>query len=179
MFLTGSTWQLSKTSPCINKGFATPPTSTLGFTVSQDYLGLERGLKKDIGAHEVAGYTRYGEGCPGTGNKVPTMSVGGNVWPGDQISLKLLDGKASSPLFIAAGAPRTIINVGGKCNLLVNPLLVLTATTTATGDFKLKVTIPSNTAVLGLSVYAQMAVADAAAGGLLGVAFTNGVDIKL
>ena len=142
-----------------------------------DYDGYVRGTKLDIGAFETTGYLPYGRGCPGTGNKTPVLSFGGNIAPGDKTSVDLSNARASSQVALTVGLNKAAINLGGSCTLLNQPLILLFRMSSATGTASLPVTIPMSVKIRGVTVYAQYGAADPSSAG--GIAVTDGAGIRM
>jgi hypothetical protein len=143
----------------------------------EDREGWLRGTKQDIGAYEMTAYRHYAQGCPGSGSQIPELEIGGNVAPGENISLDLTNGLANRTAALALGVTAVSVPLGTGCNLLVNPVVVLFAQTSASGAVSLPTTIPAATPIVGLQVHLQGGVSDAAANG--GLAFTAGVTVRM
>ncbi len=142
-----------------------------------DWDGWIRGSKQDTGAYELTAYKLYGSGCTGTGSKVPTFSIAGDIAPGGRVTITLGNARPNSTAVLSAGAPKALIPLGGNCNLLHTPLLIFFLQTNATGGATLQSTLPANLPINGQSAYMQFGVADP--GAASGIALTPGGEIRI
>ena len=136
-----------------------------------------RGSKQDMGAFETAAWISYDSGCPGTGQKTPVMSVGGNLAPGEKTSLDCSNARASASAALTIGLKKATLNLGGGCVLLNQPLLLLFLTTNGGGSVSVPATIPASVVLTGVEIYVQYGIADSAAAA--GIATSQGVAVRL
>jgi len=176
-FISATDLHLQATSPALGKGKPKPGGFFPGHEVREDFDGWMRGGKKDIGAYEKTGWKSYGQGCPGTGSKVPVIGFSGNLGPGDTTGIDLSNARANSRVALTVGLSTASISLGGNCLLLNQPLILLFMTSSATGTVSVPVAIPSTTPILGATVYLQYGVADPSAAG--GIAVTEGATIRM
>lgn len=176
-FVSATDFHLQPSSPALGKGKPKPTSFYSGHEVTDDLEGWMRGSKKDIGCYELTGWMGYGQGCPGTGNKVPVLSFSGNVGPGDNTSIDLSNARASSQVALALGLSQASLSLGGNCVLLNQPLILLFMTSTAGGTATVPVGIPTTTQIVGSTVHLQYGVADPGAAG--GIAVTQGATARM
>lgn len=82
-------------------------------------------------------FTQYGEGCPGTGGVVPTLTPSGDTGPGGTITLDIAGGPAGAPAFLMVGVASSNLPVCVDCNLLVDPILFLPIVLSGSGTAQL------------------------------------------
>ena len=121
---------------------------------------------------------RFGAGCPGQGNRTPSMVAGGVPTLGNAFfSLQVFQARASSPAALLTGTARRDLSIGGGC--VVHPSLPAIGAGTATdpsGFAFFRFAIPNDRALLGLTLTSQWTVVDAAGAFGPGIAsFSNGV----
>jgi len=172
-FVSATDLHLQTKSPAIGKG----RVFSGRFLAVDDYDLYQRGTKQDCGAYEVAAWISYGSGCPGTGNKTPVLSVGGNLGLGDTASVDVSSARANSRTALTIGLSKATINLGGSCILLNQPLVLLFVQTDGLGKYSLPVFVPTTAVLLGVEAVVQYGIADPAAAG--GIATTQGVAIRL
>ncbi len=93
----------------------------------------------------------YGDGCPGTGGFVPSLSFDVCPAAGAATTFRIEGGLGGAPAVILIGAAPTSIPAGGACELLVAPLvtqipLPLFGVGAGNGAIAIPVTIPANVA---------------------------------
>jgi hypothetical protein len=179
LFMGATDFHLTPASPALGAAKATPGSFSVGFEVVDDYDGFMRGTTKDIGCFEVTGWKRFGAGCPGTANLVPAFNIGGNVAPGSTASLELSNARASASCVLTLGVSATSIPVGGTCQLLTSPLILVFFQSDAQGNAALPTPIPANVAILGLSGYLQFGVTDPMGAALGIMALSDGAQVRL
>lgn len=165
-------------------GRAAPNPSYL----TTDYEDKTRNSPATIGAFEgVRGaiWATAGQGCPGSGNTVPEIGYSGTAVLGSTdftVTLSKALGGVTVQGFLALGVLKTNLNLGGTCNLLVQPNVILQTNVAGsgagTGTAGFKLPIPNNPVYQGRSLRFQWAVADAAAPGL-GLATSQAADLTL
>jgi len=120
----------------------------------------------------------YGDGCPGTGGIVPTLSCTGTPSPGQSFSLDLGDGLGGASAWLFGGTQAAESAMGAGCSLLVAPLaapfgpLVLDGG----GAVSVPVPVPAGTP-LGTAATVQAFVIDGQ--GALGFSNTNALALKV
>lgn len=80
----------------------------------------------DIGAHEGAGtpaVISYGQGCPGSGGFVPTLTSGGVPTSGQQVILQVANGLGGAQAVLLLGLGQAATPIAGGCLLNVTPVL--------------------------------------------------------
>lgn len=65
----------------------------------------------------------YGQGCAGSGGKVPTLGVAGCPTPNGVVTLKVGNAKPQSLAIVLLGFAQTNIPLSGGCSLLIAPTL--------------------------------------------------------
>jgi hypothetical protein len=169
-------------SPANSKAVNTPAY------VTDDFEGTKRRTPATIGAYEGSGTTfeLFGAGCQGSGGRIPKMSYGGDLAMGSKTFSLILSnalGGSSVRAFLSVGAFRQTIPLGGGCNLLVAPHLVLPMTMGGTsgagnGVIIYRIDLPSDPKLRGARAHFQWAVADPAAAGI-GLALSQGATLTL
>jgi hypothetical protein len=119
-----------------------------------------------------------GTACLGS-NGLPILSCG-TPRLGDQgFVVDLLSARANAPCGIGLATATQSLNLGGGCSLyLSGALVVLAATSNASGFASVGLTIPFDPALQGAVVHGQAVVADPG-GAIPGAAFTGGLKITL
>ena len=96
-------------------------------------------------------------GCPGTGGKMPKLSMIGQPKIGNSnFKILLSNSKPNSSIVILAGKNTVNIPLGGGCRLIVgNPWIPFPGMTNSTGNATLAFPIPNNQNLVGAHVYMQ------------------------
>lgn len=126
------------------------------------------------------GWHLVGDGCPGTGGRVPMITASGAPRIGMRSwSVSLSDAKASSTAFVAVGASTTWwfgiplpFDAGGGCLLRVGILWTFAAPVSNTGDASYPVPLVPNPALRGVPLHAQWLVIDPGSGSPFGLTMT-------
>jgi len=132
--------------------------------------------------------TLYGSGCRGSNALVPSLTGVGAPRIGATFTERISNAPAGAPVVLGTGASRTtwlgvplpanLAAFGAPlCNLLAAYDLTLTAAA-ASGTATFDLAIPANPEFVGVHVFQQGLVVDAAANAL-GLAFTQGADLRL
>ena len=132
--------------------------------------------------HAIAsGYLAYGSGTPGAGNIVPRVRGSGVPGIGATFTIAVEEGAGGVFGLLAAGfgaGSRTAVPMFGG-TMLVQPTaifgLLLGGAGPGTGSASLPVAVPSDVALLGLSINWQALLLDPA--GPMGVTLTNGLEL--
>ncbi len=159
--------------------------------VTGDFLFSTWGTNKVISVHGFAvpsctgGSVPYGTGTPGKGGFVPALAVLGTPCIGNALSaLQLNQGLGGALCVLFTGLSSAAIpapSFGGT--IYVNPTLVSafllagSAGVAGAGNFAANLLIPNDANVVGLNVYLQAILADAAASH--GHSFTAGLQVTI
>ncbi|MBI4879033.1 MAG: hypothetical protein HY812_05145 [Planctomycetes bacterium] len=114
---------LAQSSLLIDAGNSGAP-----YVPALDFEGDPRihGASIDIGADEFLPppppFISYGQGCPGTGGIIPTLSMDGIPLPGSTVTVHVKDGVGGGTAFIFAGLYQAAVPMGYDCLLNVWPL---------------------------------------------------------
>jgi len=123
----------------------------------------------------------YGSGCPGsTGQAYAAASGSADI--GARLSMDLIGAPPGAPALCLAGYSRLALDCGflgaPGCTLLTDPALQWIVVANARGSASQLADVPADPQLVGLHVYMQFGIADAAANAF-GVSATNGVDITI
>lgn len=161
--------KLDTTSPAIGAAVGTPAY------VTDDFEGAPRNSPATLGAFRgprISTWVPYGQGCPGSGNIVPEIGFTGTLALGSNdftVTLQKALGGFTVQALMALGVQKIQANLGGTCNLLVNPLVILQTNSAGsgagTGSAQFKLPIPNNPSLIGKQLHFQWAVTDPAAAG--------------
>lgn len=121
----------------------------------------------------LASFTTTAMGCPGSQSQVPAIGQTGSLMYGSTdfaVTLRNALGGLTAQGFLAIGGQRIQVNLGGSCDLLVDPLLILQTNVQGsgpgTGVASFKLPLPNNPALQGKSLYLQWGGVDPAAAGI-------------
>lgn len=104
----------------------------------------------------------YGLGCPGTGGLVPTITVTAPARLGSSLQIELAAALPNSFALHSLGLQGLELPIGGGCSALTVSLVNNTLLTGPAGVVGTQTAIPNSLAIVGVSVYSQFAVLDAA-----------------
>jgi hypothetical protein len=136
-----------------------------------DLLRLEiRAAMQTWKDHVFGSLTAFGTPCQGTAG-VPLHSVSGTPEIGQFLSYSLTGARATTPSVMYVGTSKTqwgtvmlplsLAFLGAPlCNLYTNPLVPLTATTSAGGDVTFRIQLPLNQGMIGGSFHTQFVIYD-------------------
>ncbi len=123
-------------------------------------------------AYDAGGVAFYGKGCAGSSSKTPEMVFGGLPYQGNAaFSLRMQNGNPNSLARLVIGFSNTTwssknlpLDLGflgaGGCSLLASIDVMLTAGTDSKGEINIPSKVPVDSKLVGITVYAQFAVAD-------------------
>jgi hypothetical protein len=134
-------------------------------------LYTSNGTIRDID-YSAGGVAFYGKGCQGTNARTPEMVFGGLPYQGNSsLAIRMRNGNQSSLARLVIGLSNTTwssnnlpLDLGflgaGGCSLLASIDVMLTVGTDAKGEINIVNTVPVDSAIVGVNVYVQFAVAD-------------------
>lgn len=167
-------------SPAQNLSVLTPAY------VTTDLLGRLRDALPDAGAFEGTSFATYGQGCPGTGSLVPAISHSGTLALGSPVSIDLQNALGNAVAVSIVGFSRTMYGptplpfaLGGGCFVLASPDVTSFVVTSGSGTASAGMFIPNDITLLGLDLFWQWAVLDAASPSPFGIATSNGGALQL
>ncbi len=121
----------------------------------------------------------YGAGCPGVEGRLPIISPDGDpaaaLLPNPSFGVRMNNARAMAPAAFLLGLPDATLS---PCTLTVTPMIVLAASTDATGAPGQPLPIPPSTALDGVEFYCQWLVVDDASS-FLNVAMTQGLRVRI
>jgi len=130
------------------------------------------------GSQVAASHAAIGTSCPGT-NGPPILSGGVPFLGNSGMVLDTISARASAPCAFGLAAASQNLSLGGGCSLyLSGAIVLLPATSNASGFASISFGIPDDPALQGGLVYAQGVVADPL-GAFGGAAFTGGLRLTL
>jgi hypothetical protein len=130
-------------------------------------------------------YYPFGQGCPGTGNVIPSLSASGSAQGGQSLTLDLTQGIGGGTGFVLFGARQGTTTLPNGCPILVDPVLsvflgpqTLSGSAGAAGAGATSFALPIPAGKSGIRLTLQGAVIDFAVPGIP-LALTNGVQLEL
>jgi spore coat protein CotH len=128
-------------------------------------------------------FTSYGEGCPGTADRVPLHHGSGMAVLGRTFWLRLRNVIPDTAAAMVAGASATSLDLAAVgmpgCTMLVQPTVDVMARTSAQGLLTLPITLPNDPQLLGVQLFSQFAVVDPGASTPLPVIVSNGIETRI
>jgi hypothetical protein len=125
---------------------------------------------------DVAAWTNYGSGFPGT-NGIPSFTSSGDPTLGTTITLDLANSSGlPAPGLLFAGVQRATLHTNRGGDLLLLPLLAIPITFSYSGD-QFPWSIPADATLAGLTIDLQAVEADTGAAN--GVSFTAGLELAV
>jgi len=155
--------------------------------VTTDLLGRPRDALPDAGAYEGTSFiATYGQGCPGTGSLVPSLTHSAFVGLGLPVSINLENALANTVAVSIVGFSRTMygttplpFDLGGGCFVLASPDSTGFTVTSGTGTASTGLFVPNDSNLLGLELFWQWAVVDAGSPSPFGIAMSNAAEMQL
>lgn len=162
-------------------GTGVPRVISTNYSVGAGGSALAGGGIKFRMVFEPLALVQYGQGCPGTGQLVPTIGELGQATIGNPAYLLTLnDALGGSLCALLLGFPANV-DIGGGCRIYNTGaafvLLQATGSGPGMGTAAFPLGIPNNTAFLGTVLDAQWGVFDPASMALLPVATTAGAKV--
>lgn len=203
-----ATWQAAtgqdggslETDPLLNNPFGAPPdlrptpaspitgvaVSTPSYVVD-DFAGRFRDAMPDAGAYESTSFALYGAGCPGTGALVPAMGSTGTAALGSaSFTIELAQAAPNVLSILFGGFSRTQsaagplpFALGGTCEILASPDAIASFVSSAQGAVSVPYPIPSSTALSGVDIFFQWAIADPGSASAFGVTVSEAGALQL
>jgi len=121
----------------------------------------------------------FGNGCPGTGGRVPQVSAVGHAGVGGAFGVGLANARIVTPAMLFLAFAQATAPLGAGCTAYVgSPVTTFLLFTDVTGFSLFGIAVPGNATLVGLDVFCQWVVFDPA-GALSGLALSDALRVQI